>query len=124
MKDSDGKLPWHLLPQDAMEELVKVLDFGAKKYGERDWEKGIPYSEIISALMRHQKLFFQDGEDRDVESGLLHTAHILCNAMFLLTYQIRELKGVDDRPRDKCHLKNIMFCERCTKDCPDIEGKP
>jgi len=31
-KDDTGKLPYHLLPSDAIEEIVKVLAFGAKKY--------------------------------------------------------------------------------------------
>jgi hypothetical protein len=31
-KDDQGKLPYHLLPPDALEEVVKVLRFGANKY--------------------------------------------------------------------------------------------
>lgn len=97
-KDSEGKPPYHLLPWDALEEVAKVLAMGAEKHGERAWETGIPYSESISALMRHQKLFFQDRKDYDVESGLLHTAHMACNILFLVAGQIRETADIDDRP--------------------------
>ncbi len=95
---SKEKPKYHLLPWDALEETAKVIAMGAEKHGERDWEKGIPYSEIVSALMRHLKLFFQDGKDYDIESGMFHTTHIVCNALFLLAYQLREIKGIDDRP--------------------------
>lgn len=39
-KFDNEKLPWHLLPPDAIEEIVKVLQFGAKKYTtvvENEW---------------------------------------------------------------------------------------
>lgn len=39
-KDDQGKLPYHLLPSDAIEEIVKVLQFGAEKYTtvvENEW---------------------------------------------------------------------------------------
>lgn len=93
-----AKPPYHLLPWDALEEVAKVLAMGAEKHGERAWEDGRPYSESVSAMMRHHKLFFQDREDHDVESGLLHTAHMACNILFILAGQIRETADIDDRP--------------------------
>lgn len=95
------KPPFHLLPFDALEEVAKVLAMGAQKYGERNWEKGLPFSQTFSAQQRHMKLFFQDRKDYDVESGLLHTAHIACRALFLLAYQLREIEGIDDRPGEE-----------------------
>ena len=52
-KFDDGKLPYDLLPGDAIEEIVKVLQFGAVKYGERNWEKGMKWNRPFAALMRH-----------------------------------------------------------------------
>jgi len=40
LKKDYGKLPWHLFPDDAAEEIVKVLEFGANKYSPRGWEEG------------------------------------------------------------------------------------
>jgi len=95
-KHDGGKLPWHLLPPDVIEEVLKVLDFGAKKYAPRNWEKGMAWSRPFSALMRHMWAWWR-GEDRDAETGLSHLAHAACCIIFLLGYELRKI-GKDDRP--------------------------
>lgn len=96
----DGeKLRYDLLPVDALEEITKVFTMGAKKYGDRNWEKGITWGRIFAALLRHLFAFWV-GEDYDKESGLLHTSHMAWNAVALLTYQKRKI-GVDDRVKIK-----------------------
>jgi hypothetical protein len=85
-----------LLPVDALEEIAKVLSFGAKKYGERNWAKGMKWSRVYGALLRHMFAFFL-GKDKDEETGLPHLAHAGCCIMFLLSYQLRNI-GEDDRP--------------------------
>lgn len=47
-------------------------------------------------MKRHIQAF-EDGEDYDKETGLLHTAHIMCNAGFLTEYYKIYPQG-DDRP--------------------------
>lgn len=96
-KDDTEKLPWHLLPPDALEECVKVLQFGANKYAPRNWEKGMAWHRPFSALMRHMWAWWR-GETRDPETGLSHLAHAMCCIVFLLSYELRGA-GVDDRPR-------------------------
>lgn len=100
-KDDSGKLPWHLLPGDAIEEIVKVLQFGANKYSERNWEKGMLWSRCFSALMRHMWAWWR-GEECDPETGLSHLAHAGCCILFLLAYEKRAV-GNDDRPKEKAH---------------------
>ena len=95
-KDDKGKLPYHLMPADAVEEVVRVLQFGAEKYGERNWERGLDHSRCYAAIHRHAAAYWQ-GQDVDEDSGLLHTAHIATNGLFLLSHQLRGI-GVDDRP--------------------------
>lgn len=97
IKFDDSKLPWHLLPGDAVAEIVKVLQFGADKYSERNWEKGMAWSRCFSALMRHMWAYWK-GEDNDPETGLSHLAHAGCCVLFLLGYQLRKV-GTDDRPK-------------------------
>ena len=97
-KDDGGKAPWHLLPPDALNQIVQVLEFGARKYGDRNWERGMNWSRPFSALMRHMWAWWR-GEDRDPETGLSHLAHAGCCLLFLLTYQGRAT-GKDDRPHD------------------------
>lgn len=97
-KDDTGKLPWHLLPGDALEEIVKVLQFGANKYAERNWEVGMKWSRPFAALMRHMWAWWR-GEHTDKETGLSHLAHAGCCLLFLLAYSVRNKQG-DDRPKD------------------------
>jgi hypothetical protein len=93
--DAD-KLPWHLLPPDAIEEIVRVLEFGANKYGDRNWEKGMAWNRPFAALMRHMWAWWR-GEDRDPETGITHLAHAGCCILFLLAYERRGV-GDDNRP--------------------------
>lgn len=95
-KNDEGKLPYHLLPPDAIEAILGVLDYGALKYGERNWEQGMGWNRPFSALMRHMWAYWK-GEDYDPETGQLHLAHAGCCVLFLLGYQLRGI-GTDNRP--------------------------
>lgn len=95
-KADEHKPRWALLPQDALEGVVDVLTYGAGKYGDRNWEKGMAYSRPFSALMRHVWAWW-GGETHDRETGLSHLAHAICCLMFLLSYEMRK-NGKDDRP--------------------------
>lgn len=97
-----GKNRLGLLPRCALYAIGLVLTFGARKYDPWNWAKGMDWSRVRDALDRH--LFaYDDGDDYDNESGLLHLAHAGCCLLFLLTYQILGL-GKDDRYdyRKKC----------------------
>jgi len=82
-KHDIGKLRWDLLPLDAPEAIVKVLTYGAEKYGADTWQD-LPNGKdrYFSALMRHL-VAWRRGETHDAESGLPHIDHVLCNAAFL-----------------------------------------
>lgn len=95
-KNDTGKLPWHLLPPDALDAILGVLDYGALKYGDRNWEQGMAWNRPFSALMRHMWAYWR-GEDYDPETGQLHLAHAACCILFLLGYQLRGI-GEDNRP--------------------------
>ncbi len=98
--DAD-KTDWSLMPWAALEEINKVLDFGAKKYSEDNWAEngGFKYRRIFRSLMRHLTKWFT-GEDKDPETGLSHLAHAGCNILFLLHYVINkeQYKDNDNRP--------------------------
>ena len=73
-----------------------VLAFGAKKYSPGGWERGIEFTRIASAGLRHAlALGTTDGE-----SGLPHADHLACNLIFAATFEARGLAGseFDDRP--------------------------
>ena len=94
-KDVKGKLRFSLLPIVALREIVKVFEFGAKKYGDFNWRKGRDWSNYYDATHRHITAFW-NSEDRDEESGLLHLAHAGCCIMILLSFQVLGI-GKDDR---------------------------
>ena len=98
MKFDDGKIPFELLPEDALEAVARVLRFGAKKYAARNWEKGILFSRLYGALRRHGVAWFQKREDLDPETGEPHLAHLACEALFALALYLRNRKDLDDRP--------------------------
>lgn len=75
-----------LLPFDALEEVAKVLDFGARKYDAHNWRKGMEFSRLVSAALRHISAW-NLGEDNDPESGLNHLAHAACCILFLTALQ-------------------------------------
>jgi len=70
----------------SLEPLVRVLEYGADKYDDENWKKGLPFKEVCESMLRHL-LEFMRGEDQDHESGESHLGHIIANAMFLRYYQ-------------------------------------
>lgn len=78
---NEGKRKWSLVHYKSLEPLVEVLEFGAGKYGEKNWQKGLDKTEILESMMRHLTALM-DGESNDKESKLHHIGHIMCNAMF------------------------------------------
>lgn len=99
LRFDQGKTNWSLMPFEAVEEINKVLEFGAKKYAEWNFTKngGMNHSRILNSCLRH--LFsYMRGEDLDRESGLSHLAHAGCNILFLLYYKkYPEVFTKDDR---------------------------
>lgn len=96
MKADQGKLRIDLISPEIIESQAAVLGFGASKYTDRDWEKGMLWSRCFSACMRHMWAWW-GGEDNDPETGYSHLAHAACCIMFLVTYEKRQT-GEDDRP--------------------------
>jgi hypothetical protein len=72
------------------------MTFGAKKYDDRNYSKGMKWGRLFGAAMRHLWAFWLR-EEADKETGKSHLAHAICCCMML-----RELtkthKEFDDRP--------------------------
>jgi 5'(3')-deoxyribonucleotidase len=98
LRFNEGKTRHDLVPIFAQEQYAQVLTKGSEKYAERNWELGMKWSKVLASLKRHT-LAFERGEDYDKETGLLHSAHIMCNAAFLTEYYKIYPQG-DDRPHN------------------------
>lgn len=85
LRFNDGKTRHDLVPAFAQEQYARVLTKGSEKYAPRNWEKGMSWSKVLASMKRHI-LAFESGEDYDPETGLLHMAHVMCNAAFLTEY--------------------------------------
>ena len=95
-----GKRLWSLVPFKALEPMVEVLEFGAKKYSANQWMKGLTYNGVCESLLRHTYAFME-GEDNDPESKLSHLGHMACNVLFLLYYKMRGMDHLDDRYKER-----------------------
>jgi hypothetical protein len=82
LRYNKGKLKWSLVDYSCLEDLVRVMEFGATKYGRNNWTKGLKQEEVIESLLRHTYAILR-GEMIDPESGISHVGHIQANAMFL-----------------------------------------
>ena len=95
-----------LIPSEVMFALARILTFGAKKYGDRNWEKGMSWSRIFGALMRHMWAWWAGKGptnesfllgSTDGETGFSHLWHALACIAFLVTYECRGMNQFDDR---------------------------
>jgi len=84
--NSESKLDWTLLPVEALEEVVKVLNFGnspEKGYGRESWKKETILKQLQS-ITRHVAELLKDPKATDPETGLSHAAHAACRALFIV----------------------------------------
>lgn len=95
LRYNEGKVQWSLVSFKDIEEIPRVLEFGAKKYSRDNWKKGMPVTEMCDSLLRHV-IAFASGEDIDPESGLSHLGHIGCNIMFI-NHTLKNHPEKDDR---------------------------
>lgn len=78
---ADDKPRPDLISPFAEERQGHWLLMGAKKYAERNWEKGMPFSRCVASLKRHLMKYQQGKRDED------HLAAIMFNAMALIHYE-------------------------------------
>lgn len=87
---------YDLIPVAPLEELAKLYGAGARKYDDRNWEKGYAWSLSYAAFQRHANAFWA-GESIDAETQRHHLAAAMFHAMALMEMQYRGT-GTDDRP--------------------------
>lgn len=86
----------YMLGFEGFQEAARVFDYGRRKYAEWNWAKGMKWSAPLACAARHILAMLDEG-DTDLESGLSHRGHAICNVVMLLTYEFTFPEG-DDRP--------------------------
>ena len=90
--DSD-KPRFDLLVPEFIEEMAKVMTFGANKYAPDNWKKvENGYQRYLGAAYRHLNADHK-GEDNDNESGLSHLAHAACCLMMMYWFKKNHTEG-------------------------------
>jgi hypothetical protein len=89
-KYDNEKLRWSLLPLEALQDVVNVLEFGAKKYAPDNWKYvDNAQARYWDAAMRHMIAYKIDNQT-DSETGLSHLAHAICCLLFLSQFDIED----------------------------------
>jgi hypothetical protein len=86
-----------LIPAGPLQALAEHYGRGARKYEDRNWEKGYAWSLSFGAMQRHAWSFW-NGEDIDEETQSPHLAAVAFHAFALLEFMNSHRK-LDDRPR-------------------------
>lgn len=107
LRFNKGKTMHELVPPFAQEQYAKVLTSGAVKYAKRNWERGMAWAKVIGPMKRHVEAIMR-GEDFDPETGVLHSAHVMCNAAFLTEFYKTYPQG-DDRPKGYLNMPKIAL---------------
>ncbi len=94
LKFDKDKIRFELIPPEVEKAFATILTYGAKKYGDRNWELGIDWSRVYGAMQRHLH-DWKMGEKIDKESGHPHLWHALACLSFLVTYEMRNV-GYDN----------------------------
>ena len=97
----DGEKPrMYLLLPKAIQEVAKVLTFGAQKYDEDNWKKlDNLQNRYTGASFRH--IFaIMEGEELDQETECYHEAHAICCLLFKLEAKLNEARSKEEGLRE------------------------
>lgn len=89
---TDGKGRFDLVTPFGLMRLAKWYELGAKKYADRNWEKGMPFSRYLDSAMRHITKFTMGMNDED------HLAAAVWNLMCIIHHEELGQTQFDDLP--------------------------
>lgn len=117
-KDDQDKPKWNLLPFSQMQDVVKVLTQGEKKYGAHNWQHvPNPRERYFAAAMRHLTAW-QAGETIDPDDNLPALAHAVCCLLFMMWF---DDKDEEESILTDCAPKVVIRCECGGEHTPTID---
>ena len=109
-KADAGKPRPELIPGEFIMAVATILAFGASKYEDWNWAKGIKYSRVFGAAIRHLYAWWSGKSgttksfifaDLDFETEHSHLWHAACCIIFLICYEEWRMSDFDDRLRPR-----------------------
>ena len=88
---------YDLLPWDVIDEDARLYGIGAKKYAERNWERGYAWHLSFASLCHHLVAFWFFREREDPVGKFHHLSAVRFHAAALMRFE-REYPEKDDRP--------------------------
>jgi hypothetical protein len=87
---NSGKGRMDLLPAEAILRLTRWYELGAGKYGDHNWERGLPLSCYIDSALRHIFKFIAGCDDED------HLSAAVWNLLAIMFHQHHEQDDLND----------------------------
>lgn len=85
VRDTDVNKPrFDLIPPHALWRVAMLYARGAQKYGENNWQKGIPSQQMLASAMRHLEAYRRGETDED------HLAAVAWNILALMQYECED----------------------------------
>ena len=103
-KHDQGKPRPTLVPVGLIDAVTAVREHGCKKYHDPENWKQVEPQRYRDALYRHWLAYLR-GEKIDLESGLPHLWHLVCNAAFLI-----EMEGADNETAQRLDENPAVDC--------------
>jgi hypothetical protein len=118
-KFDEDKPRFDLIPALPMIELARLYAIGAKKYDDRNWEKGISWGRIFRAMVGHAWTWWA-GERFDKKDGQHHLSSVAWCALTLMEYE-RTRPEYDSReeinlPLKEDHIEGFPLDHPLTKE--------
>jgi len=105
----EGKGRFDLLPTIAIADLARLFEAGAKKYGDRNWMKGMPLSRYMDSALRH---LFKALEGHEDEPHLIQ-----CAFNVLACHQTRQMVRAGLLPAELDDVPSLVT----NIDYPDVD---
>lgn len=117
LREALGVPYFRQVPLEAVAAGATSLEYGAVKYAHRNWEKGLPWQQMIDSLRRHLDDFERrhDYDDGENGSGLHQVCMIMASAMMLSASVIREIGDDDRMPAPDLNALSAKECAKWMK---------
>jgi hypothetical protein len=100
---NEGKGRYDLLPPLALQRVAQHYEAGAKKYEDRNWERGIPVSRMFDSMIRHAFQALSGERDED------HLAAVVFNALGIMEYEERAKRWPKSQYPDLFHGLGMLY---------------